>query len=349
MMKQKWISILLAAALLLTSACSTSGTVSGQTSVIAAGEGQVVDGAGVVKDIPEDPEHATIASVYAVSVPLIVALNLSDRVLAINVKSKFWTQADEDLAKAGTVGRGVVDLEALASYAPTVLIHRSNDPETVEAVGKIGVDVLCITVENVADIKSTLAMMGQYFGVEERASEVIAWIDGKFAMIEEITSRIPDSERVTALLMGGEPGRVAGSDMLQSWMIEQAGGICVVDEGADHNWVNVGVEKIFDWNPQYIFCTSSTGLDYTPESLMEDPAWSAVEAVQTGKVIAVPAKLDSWDMPGLSCVLGTMYMLYQMYPSYFTAEQLEAEIDEYYQFMFDKTFDAGYLGYDLNL
>ncbi len=41
------------------------------------------------------------------------------------------------------MGRGVVDMEKLASYAPTALVHRSNDPKTVEAVEKLGIDEGC--------------------------------------------------------------------------------------------------------------------------------------------------------------------------------------------------------------
>ena len=52
-------------------------------------------------------------------------------------------------------------------------------------------------------------------------------------------------------------------------------------------------------------------------------------------------------MPGISCVLGTMYMLWRMYPDYFSADELQKQIDEYYTFMFGKTYDFAYLGYDL--
>lgn len=342
---KRFISLILVLALGL-SLCACSA-VRDKTPAVA-GEGQITDGAGRVLDIPDKPQEATIASVYAVSVPLITALGINDRVLAVNAKSKFWTEADENLAAAGTVGRGKVDLEKLAEYAPTVLIHRSNDPETVEAVEKLGIDVLCITVENMDDYAATLRMMGKYFGVEDRAEQVIQWMDGKFALIAQRAASIPESERKTALLMGGEPGRVAGSDMLQTWMIEQAGGIPVADEGKDHNWIDVGVETVFRWNPEYIFCTSSTGLEYTVESLTGDSAWSAVEAVKGGNVIQMPARIDSWDMPGLSCILGTMFMMHSMYPDCFTADELQQQVDEYYKFMFGRTFDAEYLGYTLD-
>ena len=340
---RKITALILTAALILSLASCRNG----QKVPDAPGEGQIMDATGTIIDIPEDPGSATIASVYAVTVPPIVALRLSDRVLAVNTKSRFWTEADDDLAKAGTVGRGLVDLEALATYSPSTFIHRSNDPETVEAVRKLGIDVICIKMENMADFEATLTMLGKYFGAEERAEEVIGWIGAKFDKLADIVRQIPEDERVTALLMGGEVGRVAGNDMLQSWMIEQAGGICVVDEGKDHSWINVGTEKIFSWDPDFIFCTSSTALDYSPEILTSDPTWSAVSAVSNRRIFIVPARIDSWDMPGLSCVLGTFFMLHMMYPEYFSAEELQIEIDDYYTFMFGRTFDSDYLGYSL--
>ena len=60
--------------------------------------------------------------------------------------------------------------------------------------------------------------------------------------------------RVTALVMGGELGRVAGGDMLQTYMIEKAGGIPVAkDVTGNRNWASVGVETIFTWNPDVLF------------------------------------------------------------------------------------------------
>lgn len=338
------ISFLLALALALT----LSGCAEVTDSAASSGENTVTDGSGAVLVIPENNTETTLASVYAVSVPFIVALGLSDRVKAINVKSKFWTDNIDALGIAGTVGRGMVDLEALAKLSPDVLMHRSNDPETVEAVSALGIDVLCIKAENLDDIKSTLTLMGKYFGVSDRAGEVCRWIDMKFAYIDSIVETIPEDERVTALTMGGELGRIAGGDMLQSWMLEKAGGVCVADGvSRDHNWLDVGVETIFEWNPDFLFCTGSAALDYSADGLYEDSSWSCVNAVKNSSVHRIPATYDAWDMPGISCVIGTMYMLHEMYPDYFSAEELQTQIDDYYTFMFGRTFDAAYLGYDL--
>ncbi len=341
---KKTVSLLLVLTLVLT-LCSCGAKTS---PAVSSSMGTVTDGSGAVLAIPDNNTETTIASVYAVSVPFIVALGLSDRVKAINVKSKFWTDNVEALGKAGSVGRGVVDLEALAKLAPVVLIHRSNDPKTVEAVKALGIDVLCVKAENLDDIKSTLTLMGKYFGVSNRADEVCKWMDTKYAYIDSIVKNIPADKRVTALVMGGELGRIAGGDMLQSWMIEKAGGKCVADGVFnDHNWVDVGVETVFEWNPDFLFCTGSTALNYSVDELYKDTSWNSVNAIKSGSVYRIPATSDAWDMPGISCVIGTMYMLHEMYPDYFSAEELQAQIDDYYTFMFGKTFDASYLGYNL--
>ncbi len=339
---KKMISFVLAAVLALS--CPGCGR-----AAAAEVQGPVLtDAAGRMVSIPENGREEKIAAVYGTAVPFLVAMGLSDQVVAVNCKSNFWKKAVPALNEAGSVGRGVVDLEALAECGATVFFHRANDMETVEAVENLGVDVLCMQAEDLQGIYDTLTLLGDYFSCSERAEEVIAWMESKYDQIDAITAEIPQDQRHTALLMGGELGRVAGGDMIQTWMIEKAGGIPVAAEVEnDCNWINVGVETIFQWNPEYIFCTSSSSLDYTAEEVLEDPAWSAVTAVENGNVAVVPSKLDTWDMPGIASVLAAFWMLHQMYPEHFSAEELQTEIDGYYDFMFGTTFDAGYLGYEI--
>lgn len=301
--------------------------------------GTLTDGAGRSINVRSDAQDATIASVYYVAAPFFVALKISDRVLAVNARNSFLPKADKGIAAAGTVGKGTVDLEKLASYAPTALVHRSNDPETIEAVEKLGIDCICITVESADDVTATLRLLGEYFGVSSRAEEVVAWLEKKFNYIDGIVAQIPKSERKTAILMGGDLGRVAGADMMQSWMIEKAGGIPVVKEAVNHNWIDIGVETVFNYNPEVIFCTSSAARSYKIEEVLNDSAWSAMTCIKNNAMFDMPTKYDSWDMPGLTCVLGTLYMLREMYPDYLSIEDFEDQVDDYYRFMYGQCFD----------
>ena len=317
----------------------------------------VTDASGVVLSIPESGD-IKIASAYAVAVPFIVALGLSDNVVAINYKSRFWADNIEPLSAAGSVGRGIVDLELLAEFSPDLLIHRANDAKTTAAVTELGIPVLGIHVENIDEIMSTLDLLGNYCHAQNRAREVKEWMNGKFGKIADLIKDIPESGRPRAVVMGGEPGIIAGGEMLQSLMLTLAGAASLSEELTDSGytgdnsilteWINIGVERIFDMNPDVIFCTGSTVLDYSAGELLSSPVWSEVGAVKNNMVLQIPAKLDSWDLPGISCALGTMWMLHKLYPELLSADELQAEIDEYYMFMFGRTFDSEYLGYDLS-
>jgi ABC-type Fe3+-hydroxamate transport system substrate-binding protein len=98
-------------------------------------------------------------------------------------------------------------------------------------------------------------------------------------------------------------------------------------------------------NPDVIFLTSSTVLEYDENQLKTDPVWSKMKAVSSGKVYRIPAKIDSWDLPGIAPIIGTFFMLHSMYPDHFSEQELQKEIDDYYTFMFGRTFTREYLGY----
>lgn len=318
-----------------------------QASEAGGAEGFVTDASGAELRIPPRGEGIRIASAYAVAVPFIVALELQDNVAAINCKSRFWSDNVPALKEAGSVGRGVVDLEALAACEPTVLIHRPNDAKTTEAVSTLGIDVLSIRAESIEDVAYTLRLMGRYFGREARAEEVIAYMDGRFAHIEDIVARIPPDCRFTALVMGGEYGRIAGEDMLQTRMLIQAGGLPVVSGiSSNGGWVQAGVEKVFELDPDFLFLTSSTPLEYSAEDIMSDPVWGALKCVKNNRVMQIPSRIDSWDLPGVVSVLGVAWMLNRMYPERFDISALAREIDGYYNFMFGRSFSADYLGYE---
>ena len=57
----------------------------------AGAAGTVTDASGAILTIPAEGETVTIVSVYAVAVPFLAALGLEKQVVAVNCKSRFWT------------------------------------------------------------------------------------------------------------------------------------------------------------------------------------------------------------------------------------------------------------------
>ena len=173
-------------------------------------------------------------------------------------------------------------------------------------------------------------------------------LNDKFDHIEDLVAQIPEEERVTAIVLGSEPGKAATADMMQTWMLDKAGAITAVDglQGSEV-WPNIGVETVLSLDPEVIFLTGSSAMEYSVDDLLSDPAWQATKAVKSGRVYQMPAKIDGWDLPGVNVAMGTYYMVYMLYPDLITTEEMQAEVDAYYTYIFGQTFDKDFLGYDL--
>lgn len=307
----------------------------------------VTDMSGRDVEVPKDTKTNTLASTYGVLTPVFVSLGLTDRAVGIAFKNKaFMKMCDERIGDVGTIGNYNIDQEAMAKANPSVYFCKTGMPQNIEIASRLGIPTVTISAETPEEIIKTYRLVGKVCGVEERAEEIASYIETQLESIRTITAGIKEENKPTALVLGTQPGRVAGDDMLQTYLLEYAGSVPVIKGINDKtNWVDIGTEKVFELNPEYIFVTSSGALDYKVEDLMSDKAWSAVKAVKSGNVYKIPAQKDSWDMPGTGFVLATYFMINKMHPECFSDEQLHKKVDEFYKTMYGKTFDGEAIGY----
>lgn len=336
-------AVLIIVSLLLNSmACAISEKATGLQSV-PRGMRSVIDMAGRTVIIPENVN--TVAVIYGVTINFLLALGVADKLVALNATWSVYDKVEPKLKTADTVGQGAVDLEKLAEIKPDIFIHRANEPKTVEAVEKLGIPVIVVQPETTEQILETLLLLGEVFKVEQRAEEVLEYYESKVKLAQSIVSSIPLNERKTAIMMGSELGKVAGGDMLQSHMIETAGGInLAAGIHTGQTWPIVGVETIFEWNPDFIFCTNSKSSNYTPDELLSDTVWSEVTAIQNGDIYKMPSEVDSWEFPGVVTCLGFLWMLSKMYPELYGESEFLKEVDDFYMMAYGMTFEREYLG-----
>lgn len=305
---------------------------------------KVVDQSGREVEIKNNVKSIAIA--YGIPTNFILALGKGDNIVAISSSNNMYTAICPSLAHAGTVGKGRVDLEAMAKLNPDVFIHRGTDIETLESVSALGIPTIGISPESTEDILETIRLLGKALGAEQRAAELVDYYNKKAEFARSITSSIPNEKRYTAIVMGSEIGKVSSGKMLQSYLIETAGGINLAKTiDSTELWPVVGAEKIFQWNPDFIFLTNSSASKYNAEDLMTDPAWSELNAVKNNRVLMVPSDMDSWEFPGLGTLLGFLWMLQQMYPELYSEEQFLSEVDAFYNMAYGITFSRDFLGY----
>jgi iron complex transport system substrate-binding protein len=305
---------------------------------------RIVDMAGRAVEVPKDMDSC--AFVYRVIARFLVSLEVGDRIVGAGKPEDFLVRIQPSLAATPSVGQGVVDLEALAQAAPDVFFHKAGDVKTLDAVEKLGIPAVGLRFETPEDMLTALDILGKVCGQREKAQALIDYYGDKTEAQAERIAGIPRESRKTAVMMGTTLGKVADGSMLQSTMIEAAGGINpAADVEATELWPTVGVEEIFAWDPDYIFITNSQDATYTAADLMADPAWSALEAVRSGHVYVMPCPADSWEFPGVVSLLGIDYMTMVMYPDLMDRADLEAAAKEFYTLSYGITLTLEDLGF----
>lgn len=298
----------------------------------------IVDQAGREVTVKKNPE--SIALCYRVVIRFLLSLEQGDKITGIGKCEPFLEEVQPSLRDCADVGQGVADIEALAELKPDLFFHKASDVETLETVENIGIPAIGIDVETPEDMIKTLEIMGKVCDVEERANLLIEEYRNSIAKAEEMTSSIPENKKKTAIVMGTSIGKVADGTMLQGKMIEMAGGVnCAAELEATELWPTAGTERIFEWDPEYIFITGSESALYSPEDIYGDKAWSELKAVRNRNVYVMPTEEDSWEFPGTVSVLGVEYMIHVMYPELLDDEQLDRDVRDFYELTYGISFD----------
>ncbi|MDL2225723.1 ABC transporter substrate-binding protein [Eubacteriales bacterium OttesenSCG-928-M02] len=223
-----------------------------------------------------------------------------------------------------------------------ILPERFKDQKAdFEAVG-IPAAVVLPNAESYDTIKESLLRVAKLIGEEEKANKINAFFEKKIANAKEIAAKSDKSPKI--LYLGGSSKiSVANGVMLQSTMIETAGGVNVAkDVEGSGDFIEVTVEDIVKWNPEIILIP--TFASYTVEDVLNDKAWGSIQAVKDKKVYRFPSELEPWDYPTPSSAMGLSWLIYKLNPDLYSLEQVVADANEYYEMVYGKTFTAEQLG-----
>jgi len=189
--------------------------------------------------------------------------------------------------------------EQIASLEPDLIIT-SSESEASELENKVG--CLCVVASGrgwtysydvESGLYSQIEVMGTLLDREDEAEELIGFVQSKVNMIKLVTDSLDESEKPTVYFAsrGATQGFYdpkEGRDFTRTEPkyepLEIAGGTNVADE-AEGSTINVGIEQIIAWDPDYIFvsCYSSENKD-SIDFILTSPDLQSIAAVQNGNV-----------------------------------------------------------------
>lgn len=359
MKRNKILSLLLAAAMILSlAACGSGETPASSQAASAAGsqaetaasapaeaENQaaetvypvtLTDQAGREVTIEAEPE--TLVSGYYISTSLLIALDLDEKLVGIEAKADtrpIYALSAPDLLALPNVGTAKeFDLEGCAALEPDLVILPLKLKDSADTLAELGITALVVNPEDQELLNETVVLIGEATNTNDRAQALLDFAAGQE---ERLADTLEGVETPSVYLAGNSDFlSTAGDAMYQSDMIRMAGGVNAAAEITDTYWAEISYEQFLAWDPDYIVLASDAS--YTVEDVLADPNLAGCTAVTNGNVWQIPGDAEAWDSPVPSGILGAVWLSSVLHPDECPAEESEAVIDAFYETFYGFTY-----------
>ena len=232
--------------------------------------------------------------------------------------------------------------EEIAALKPDIIFCGSlKDAEAFE--DKIGCPVVVLGGQgwNFGEdgYYNSIRVAGEALDAQDKSEELIAYAKGKVDMIESVTDSMKPEDKPKVYFASRGASNAfydpkEGRDFTRTEPkydpLTMAGGINIASE-INGSTVNVALEQIIAWNPDYIFISNSdagnnTGLDFIKNS--QD--LSSINAIKNGNVFNCFYP-HCRGTPADRNLLNTMYMAKILHPEEFKDLDLEEEGNEIFK------------------
>ena len=233
--------------------------------------------------------------------------------------------------------------ELMASLNPDVIIT-SGTTNVQDFENKIGCPVVVAggdgwTYSRENGLFGMIAVIGDVLERQDEAEELIGFVEGKIDMINSVTETLDESEKPLVYFAprGAKLGFYdpkEGRDFTRTFTsydpLDIAGGRNVA-KGAEGYEINVGVEQIIAWNPEYIFIACSAPEDREViEWIKSSPDLQSIAAVEDGNVLNCIYP-HCRGRPADRNLINMIYMAKVLHPEKFQHIDLEAEGNEIFK------------------
>jgi iron complex transport system substrate-binding protein len=258
----------------------------------------MTDALGNEVEIPANPEN-------------VIASYLEDNLVALEITpAAQWSVNNgdpqgylQDTLKDVPTIDSTLPFEAVASYKPDLIIMDSAsmvEGDKYEQYNKIAPTYVMGTEEN-GDWRKELQTVGEIFGKEDKAQQVLEDYDAKVAEAkEQIQQAIGDESAAAVWLVGGKLYIVSenlssGAVLYGDLGITAPEGVKEISENAEANWNPVSLEQLATMDVDHLFLINSD--EGNGSEILEDPLLANVPAIKEGNVYKYD-KETSWLYTG---------------------------------------------------
>ncbi|QGM98134.1 ABC transporter substrate-binding protein [Methylocystis parvus] len=308
---------------------------------------EIVDMAGRHVAIPDKIARVYGSSppatlmIYALAPEMMIGLNTP---YLVGEKSYLRKEAANLPALGSQAGFGrTLNPEEVMSRHPDVVIawlDRFVDSAKAESsFSKMGLPVVFVKLDTLADYPATFRFLGDLFGKKEKAEALAAYVEDAQAGVKRAVGDIPAAEKLRVYYAESPDGLATDCDKsFHAEPIVLAGGDNVYHCGqANHMGMEkIALEQIVAFRPEIILAQDRSFAG----RVMTNPFWRNVPAAKDGKVFYIPHEPFNWldRPPSYMRALGIQWLANLFYPNRFPLD-LKAETKKFYSFFLGVEID----------
>ena len=240
-----------------------------------------------------------------------------------------------------------LNMEALIAASPRVIVDVGEPKPTIredmDALQKqLGIPVVFIQ-SSLDSLPEAYVMLGGLLGEAERAELLAAAGRRILDHAASVRSAIGSGGEVRVYSAMGKAGlNTNARDSFHAQALDRAGALNVADIPPDSRGAGstVSLEQVLLWNPQVILAETGE----IRRRILEDPAWSGIEAVRNGRVYRIPDVPYSFvsNPPSANRLLGILWLGHLLYPEHYRSDLKEDVVEFFRLFYSINLSDAQY-------
>lgn len=296
--------------------------------------------------IKSPPERVVLLEYGSAPAEIIKALGMERSVIAIDEGTKRdlkWPPYILSLPSAGEVSNP--NLEQIISLKPDLVIAWDLKPEVLAKLDQVGIPAILGYGMGSKDLLPQITSFGQIFNQEERAKELLGYIDNQFHAVSERTKSLSPEQKPKVYVEGGSPWTSFKytEDRLEHKTVEIAGGNYLLKGEMVGEAHKLSPEWVAQENPDIIIklvrgsklvgfdVNDPAGLKAVRDEICSRPALKETKAVKNGRVYIMEETLCR-----SRAAAGIWYLTRWFHPDLFKDVDPEAKHSE----MLNKFFET---------
>ena len=298
-------------ALATLAACGSSGSTNSTSSsspaaAASSGPVTVTDDSGQLVTL--DRPAARVVSIAPANTEIAFAIGAGDKVVAGTTYDDYPAEA-KSLPKIGDFQSPSV--EKIVSFDPDVVLATGGIQAGLRnKLEKLGVKVYVVDPPTLDKTYADLTNLGLLLGVSDKADALVAQMKQREQAVTDKTASASTPKVFVEIY--SKPLMTAGKGTLIDNLVTLAGGVNIGDS-AGTGFPAYNAESLLEQNPDVYIAT--TGSQQTPGQIAKRQAYSALKAVQGGRVYVIEDNLIV--RPGPRLVNGLERLAQMIHPEVF--------------------------------